>query len=436
MYENLDNTMKTFPTDLCQCGHARSEHRTMTYGRGESCDLCQNCQCDRFTPLPPADPAHVAKPRCAKCNPSRGVKSGRNIICGDCGREVYINVFSEDETGTNLTGGTEGSTQSLAASAVVAQAERTDDLPVKRKEPVPPLNPSPGSAASAPNATPEPSSADDARGHAGAPVELACNYYVHHSCGKSGLVQLPDELLRALNKLSQVLPSTWLYRQADVCEALAELVPPIYIQWTGQTFRRPNQKGGQPCPKNSDSESPESSPTPDSGGKPSICSRCGGKDPKCYICGTAGKLDLEAVARRTVRNYLAYFQVGDHAQECLQVLIAEALQKADAAARDECTKILVQKDEGYVLLAGEHEKARGEVHRMERWQRETLFVESQWSPQSVAEALELMPGTDIRRSILPSIEALKKERDDLCSQLAAKENELQQLEDKYQERNL
>jgi hypothetical protein len=53
-----------------------------------------------------------------------------------------------------------------------------------------------------------------------------------------------------------------------------------------------------------------------------------------------------------------------------------------------------------------------------QWKREQMLVESQWDVQAVAKELGMPAGTDIRKSILPAIQQLKHERDELREELA------------------
>ena len=72
-----------------------------------------------------------------------------------------------------------------------------------------------------------------------------------------------------------------------------------------------------------------------------------------------------------------------------------------------------------------HEKFRASAHAefkaraeaAEAWKSEQLAVESEWDVRAVAKALDLRPGTSIRRQILPGIEGLKARIADLEAEL-------------------
>lgn len=85
--------------------------------------------------LEPEVVAHVSRKPDLVCALCGGTK-------GQCIERRCWGVYNENMVlpPNTLTGGAEGSTQSLAASAVVAQADRTDDPSVKHKVPAPPVN--------------------------------------------------------------------------------------------------------------------------------------------------------------------------------------------------------------------------------------------------------------------------------------------------------
>ena len=58
-------------------------------------------------------------------------------------------------------------------------------------------------------------------------------------------------------------------------------------------------------------------------------------------------------------------------------------------------------------------KLERERDELARWKREQIFVESQWDDQAVAKELGMPAGADIRKNILPAIQQLKRERDEL-----------------------
>jgi len=50
-----------------------------------------------------------------------------------------------------------------------------------------------------------------------------------------------------------------------------------------------------------------------------------------------------------------------------------------------------------------------EVERLTRWKKEMLLVESSWNVQEIAKILNIEPGTNIRKNILPCIIQLKQQ---------------------------
>jgi hypothetical protein len=58
-------------------------------------------------------------------------------------------------------------------------------------------------------------------------------------------------------------------------------------------------------------------------------------------------------------------------------------------------------------------KLERERDELARWKREQMLVESQWDAQAVAKELGMPSGADIRKNILPTIQKLKRERDEL-----------------------
>lgn len=57
------------------------------------------------------------------------------------------------------------------------------------------------------------------------------------------------------------------------------------------------------------------------------------------------------------------------------------------------------------------------VEELERWKAEQLQVESEWDAQAVGQALQLPPGTSIRKAIAPAIDALQQSNAQLRRQV-------------------
>ena len=62
-------------------------------------------------------------------------------------------------------------------------------------------------------------------------------------------------------------------------------------------------------------------------------------------------------------------------------------------------------------------EAQDRVQVLEKWKRETMEVEAQWSPQAVGQELDVPLGTHIRLAILPGINSLKSTIKELESQV-------------------